>query len=48
MSGTEKSTDASPENGEMNVGVEVRWHRLCEPQKALAFTLRWEPWEDVS
>lgn len=35
----EKSTDASLENGEMNVGMEVRWHRLCEPQKALGFTL---------
>lgn len=40
VSGTdEKSADVSPENSEMNVGMEVRWHRLCEPQKALAFTL---------
>lgn len=40
MGGTdEKSADVSPENSEMNVGMEVRWHRLCEPRKALAFTL---------
>lgn len=40
MGGTdEKSTDVSLENSEMNVGMEVRWHRLCEPRKALAFTL---------
>lgn len=35
----ENRADVSPENCEMNVGMEVRWHRLREPQKALAFTL---------